>query len=104
MDGYKTDKPCDACGALPATIEPRFGYVACEKCSKLAPVEFAKLRDRPWFSLIEDDGSPHRPYDKKVETKGGYGDDRVTVDWFSSSIGDWMCQPGDPTHWRPIEK
>jgi len=61
--------------------------------------------DRPWFSLIDDDGSPELPRDTLVETKGGYSDDEdeIVKDWFSSSIGDWMCQSGDPTHWRPIE-
>jgi len=60
------------------------------------------MSDRPWFSLIDDDGSPELPSDTLVETKGGYGDDRIVKDYMHSSIGDWMNQPGDPSHWRPI--
>jgi len=58
------------------------------------------MSENDWISL--DDEMP--PCDTMVETKGGYGDDRITKDYFHSQIGDWMRQPGDPTHWRPISK
>lgn len=60
-------------------------------------------KERKWFSLIDDDGSTDPPSDTLVETKGGYGDDSIVRDYMHSQIGDWMNQPGDPTHWRPIE-
>ena len=57
--------------------------------------------ERPWYSLLEGDG-PHPPYDTWVETKGGYGPDEIVKDYFSKSIGGWINQPGDPSHWRPM--
>jgi hypothetical protein len=55
-----------------------------------------------WVDIMED----MPPYDTWVETKGGYwikGEEQIVKDYFSSSMGDWMCQPGDPTHWRHIK-
>ena len=43
--GYSTDKPCELCGATPAYVESRFGYVACESCHRISPVQFSRLRD-----------------------------------------------------------
>lgn len=41
--GYPTDKPCQVCGAKPAEIEPRFGYIVCEKHSKLTPLQIQNM-------------------------------------------------------------
>ena len=40
--GYKTDKGCELCGQKPAWIEPRFGYIFCEKHKDVPPVKFSK--------------------------------------------------------------
>ena len=61
-----------------------------------------------WISLIDGDG-PDLPNNTWVETKGGYCDDRIVKDYYyvgatASGINGWMNQPGDPTHWRPIEQ
>lgn len=40
--GYPTKEPCSLCGAKPAEVEPRFGYVVCEEHSKLSPIEVDK--------------------------------------------------------------
>lgn len=53
-----------------------------------------------WLSLT--DTTP--PLDVWVETKGGYADERIVRDYISALFGDWMKQPGDPTHWRHIPK
>lgn len=36
--GYETQEPCQICGAKPAKMEPRFGYIVCEEHSKLTPI------------------------------------------------------------------
>lgn len=53
-----------------------------------------------WLSLA--DTTP--PLGVWVETKGGYTDDRIVRDYISTLFGDWMNQPGDPSHWRHIPK
>ena len=47
------------------------------------------------------------PCDILVETCGGSGKDReneIVKDRFSSYVGDWLYNDGDPTHWRLIKK
>ncbi len=61
------------------------------------------MENEQWYSLEDNDGGPELPRDTWVETKGGYCDERIVKDYFNSKIGDWMNQPGDPTHWRPIK-
>lgn len=40
--GYPTDKPCEVCGKEGQNqMEPRFGYVVCEKHHTLSPVEIS---------------------------------------------------------------
>tara|TARA_R110000824_G_scaffold12226_7_gene53630 strand:- start:50171 stop:50788 length:618 start_codon:yes stop_codon:yes gene_type:complete len=61
---------------------------------------------RPWFSLLSN-SDPEPPNDTMVETKGGYfvkGEEMIIEDRFSSVMGDWMNNPGDPSLWRPIEE
>ena len=44
--GYTTNKPCEICASKPAKVEPRFGYITCEKHSILTPIGFQKLVDK----------------------------------------------------------
>lgn len=40
-EGYLTDKECEQCGkyTLNNFIEPRFGYVTCQECKTVPPME-----------------------------------------------------------------
>lgn len=59
--------------------------------------------DRPWYSLMDDDGSPEHPSNTMVEIKGHtHPLDTVCIGYFSAAMGDWMTFAGDPTHWRPL--
>ena len=50
-----------------------------------------------WISVVDE----MPPLDTIVETRGGNEDaEEVVMDYFHSSIGDWMRNEGDPTHWR----
>lgn len=63
--------------------------------------DIEKREENPWVSLMDE--SP--PHDTLVETKGGgRHPDEIWKDYIHSTIGDWMRQPGDPTHWRHIVK
>lgn len=58
--------------------------------------------DNTWYSLVDNNNAMEPPYDEWVETKGGNMDESIVRDYFSSSIGDWIHNHGDPTHWRKI--
>ena len=53
----------------------------------------------PWIDINEQ----NPPYDELVETKGAVDDGSIVLDYFRSSVGDWIYNCGDPTHWRKIK-
>lgn len=66
---------------------------------------FKKGEER-WRCLLTEEGPPHNTW---VETWGGTwsnstGKSFIIKDYIHGQIGDWMCQQGDPSHWRPIKK
>lgn len=66
-----------------------------ESVQQIVKDVLAELRNE-WISV--DDRMP--PMDTIVETKGGDCKETIVRDYFSSTIGDWMYNSGDPQYWR----